>query len=94
MAATSHRLCGMVIAMLENLPMDGVRRRTDRLADDPDRLWTYAEFAEWANVSERTAREWVAKGVGPAVLVLGRYRRIRVRDALAWLDGRYRQESA
>lgn len=56
---------------------------------DPDRLLTYAEFAEWVTVPERTARDWVAAGTGPRVVQAGRHRRIRVSDALAWLDTRY-----
>jgi hypothetical protein len=73
MAAPSHHQCGTVTAM-----------RT-AIADDPDRLWNYREFAEWAGVSERTARVWAAEK-GLPVLKLGRFRRIRVRDALAWAD--------
>lgn len=69
--------------------MDQLRRREDRLADDPDRLWTYAEFAEWAGVPERSARQWVADGNGPRVIGIGRYRRIRVGDALEWLNTKY-----
>lgn len=60
-----------------------------RLRDDPDRLLSYGEFAEWVGVPERTARKWIADGTGPRVLTIGRYRRIRVADALAWLDTRY-----
>jgi excisionase family DNA binding protein len=59
------------------------------LASDPDRLLSYAEFAEWAGVPERTARSWVASGDGPRAIRLGRHVRIRVADALAWLDTRY-----
>ncbi|MCF7550488.1 AlpA family transcriptional regulator [Pseudonocardia sp. WMMC193] len=60
-----------------------------RLADDPDRLWNYREFAAWAGVAERTARDWIARGNGPRVLAIGKHRRIRVGDALTWLDTRY-----
>lgn len=63
-------------------------QRIARLADDPDRLWTYAEFADWVGVPERTVRKWVADGSGPPVGRLGRYARIRVGDALAWFDSR------
>lgn len=68
---------------------DEPRRHGDRIAVDPDRLWTYSEFAGWAGVPERSARQWIAAGTGPRVIKLGRHRRIRVRDALAWLDSRY-----
>lgn len=64
------------------------------LGDDPDRLLRYGDFASWAGVPERTARAWVAKGTGPRVVRLGRHVRIRVSDALAWLDGQYVKESA
>ena len=64
------------------------------LADDPDRLWSDHEFAAWAGVPERTARYWVADGRGPRVLRLGRHARIRVADALAWLDSRYDEAAA
>lgn len=60
-----------------------------RLADDPDRLLRYHEFAEWVGVPERTARQWVSDGTGPRVIRLGRHVRIRVGDALVWLDSRY-----
>lgn len=66
--------------------MDDLRARWDRLRDDPDQLWTYAQFAEWVGVPERSVRKWVADGTGPKVLRLGRHARIRVADALAWLD--------
>jgi excisionase family DNA binding protein len=60
-----------------------------QLRQDPDRLLTYSEFSEWAQVPERTVRKWVADGTGPRVMKLGRYRRIRVADALAWLETAY-----
>jgi predicted DNA-binding transcriptional regulator AlpA len=65
-----------------------------RLGDDPDRLLSYSEFAAWAGVPERTARSWVAAGVGPRVVRLGRHVRIRAIDALAWLDTRYETAAA
>lgn len=61
---------------------------TEKLRDDPDRLWSYEEFAHWAGVPERTARKWVADGNGPRVGRLGRHARIRVRDALDWYEHR------
>jgi excisionase family DNA binding protein len=60
------------------------------VAADPDRLWSYEELAAWAGVPERTARRWVATGSGPRVTRLGRHVRIRVADALRWLDEQYR----
>lgn len=55
---------------------------------DPDALWTYGELAEFAQVPERTVRQWVYQGKGPRVTRMGRHARIRVRDVLAWLDAR------
>lgn len=60
-----------------------------RLRDDPDRLLSYAELAEWIGVPDRTVRKWIADGTGPRVLAVGRHRRVRLADALAWLDTRY-----
>ena len=67
-------------------------RPAPRFADDPDRLLSYAELAQWANAPERTVRQWVYRGDGPPALRIGRYRRFRVRDVLTWLDTRYVQE--
>lgn len=60
-----------------------------RLRDDPDRLLSYGDIAEWVGVPERTVRKWIADGAGPRVLAVGRHRRARVSDVLAWLDTRY-----
>lgn len=60
-----------------------------RFGADPDRLLSYSEFANWVHAPERTVRKWVADGSGPPVIKVGRYRRIRVRDALNWLDSSY-----
>jgi excisionase family DNA binding protein len=60
-----------------------------RLRDDPDRLLSYDEAGELADVPSRTVRKWVAEGNGPRVIQLGRHRRIRLSDWLAWLDTRY-----
>jgi len=59
------------------------------LLRDDDRLLTYADLAAWVQVPERTVRKWVADGTGPRVIKVGRYRRIRVSDALAWLETTY-----
>lgn len=76
-------------AVMERPADAGSRERLDRLASDPDRLWTYAEFGAWAGVGERTARAWANSEGGPPVVALGRHRRIRVGDALVWLQTRY-----
>ena len=65
-----------------------------RLSEDPDRLLTYGELAEWVQVPERTVRKWVAEGAGPRVIAIGRHRRIRASDALAWLATRYVEVAA
>lgn len=67
---------------------DGDHGAGFQLAADPDRLWCYAEFAEWVGVPERTVRQWCAKSGGPRTVRLGRHVRIRVGDALAWLDAK------
>lgn len=68
-------------------------REVSSLLDDPDRLLTYDEVGILAGgIPGRSVRKWVADGTGPRVVALGRYRRIRVRDYLAWLDGRYVQQ--
>ena len=65
------------------------RSPTVRLSDDPDRLLTYGELASCVRVPERTVRKWVAEGTGPRVIAVGRHRRIRASDALAWIDTLY-----
>jgi hypothetical protein len=56
---------------------------------EPDRLLSYREAANLGQFPERSLRKWVADGTGPKVVAVGRYRRIRVRDWIAWLDTRY-----
>lgn len=66
----------------------------DRIGSDPDRLLSYSDFAQWVGVPERSVRAWVATGNGPRAVRLGRHVRIRVADALAWLDERYAAQEA
>ena len=61
-----------------------VRRRLEGRALS-DRLLTAADLAELLNVPESWVREHTRSGVIPH-LELGRYKRYREEDVLAWLD--------
>lgn len=66
------------------------RSPTVWLRDDPDRLLTYDQAGELGgDIPGRTVRKWVSDGTGPPVMQLGRHRRIRLGDWIAWLDTRY-----
>jgi excisionase family DNA binding protein len=46
------------------------------------------ELAERYAVPAATIHQWLHKGTGPRSLKIGRYRRFRVADVLAWEDSR------
>jgi predicted DNA-binding transcriptional regulator AlpA len=56
--------------------------------DEPDRLWTTAEAAEWLGISPLTLRDWRSSNRGPRAVRLGRGRGAGVRyrpvDVKAW----------
>ena len=60
---------------------------TPSLLDSPDRLLSRREFCELFGVTDRTARNWAAKGIGPRIYRPGggdiRY---RLSEVLAWLE--------
>jgi hypothetical protein len=58
---------------------------------DQDRVFTLAEWADAASISQRTARELIASGRGPRVVELSPNRLgIRVCDHREWLAERTR----
>lgn len=61
---------------------------SDDLLSNPDRLLTVEQLAEVAGVPPQTVYKWVAKGVGPRRLRVGKYNRYRVSDVREWLDSR------
>jgi excisionase family DNA binding protein len=56
-------------------------------ASQPERLYTYAEIAELARVSERRVRRWVEEGK-LAYIQLPRGRRVTHRQYLDFVSGR------
>lgn len=57
-------------------------------------LLDYADLATVARVAERTVRKWVAAGIGPSPVRIGRTVRFRASDVNAWLAEAVQQESA
>lgn len=60
--------------------------------DDPDRLWTTEEAAEWLGISPLTLRDWRTVNRGPRAVRLGGGRkpalRYRPADVREWADSR------
>ena len=49
-------------------------------------LWDSAQTAEYLNVKPRTLDQWSYLGIGPPVLRLGKHRRYKPADVIAWAE--------
>ncbi len=57
-------------------------------------LWSVEDLANRYQVSEATVHQWLYKGTAPRSLKIGRYRRFRVEDVLAWEESHADREPA
>jgi len=51
-------------------------------------LWTVRDLAEFLSVPMNTVYKWESRGDGPPSYKVGKHRRYRERDVLAWLESR------
>jgi len=51
-------------------------------------LWTVRDLAEFLGVPMNTVYKWESRGDGPPSYKVGKHRRYRERDVLAWLESR------
>lgn len=72
-----------IIELLENL-CDEVRRGNA----PPPELLTQEEVADFLRVDERTVRTWRHENLLPAPITVGRVKRWRRAEFLAWLQAR------
>ena len=59
-------------------------RNTDTAQRDTDTFLSVDDLATRYGVPKATVYAWLHKGTAPASLVIGRYRRFRLSDVLAW----------
>lgn len=60
-----------------------------RLMDDPNGLLTINEFCDWTKVHRNTWHVWCRDGTAPRHTKIGGAVRIKVSDALTWLDNQF-----
>jgi excisionase family DNA binding protein len=51
-------------------------------------LWSVRDLAEFLGVPMNTVYKWESRGDGPPSYKVGKHRRYRERDVLAWLESR------